>query len=175
MRAWVRRATALVFFVARRERHALHSDVMWQRRCLTVVVCLIAIAASGCAWVRGACGSALPGITKAQSYSHDGALALDQAEAAFERAQLPPDVQKRASEAISAARTELQAVNTGLRAASDACSQIDAVASFVAFERAWTPVENLLALQSDKLGASAGPTKVHTPAIVVEARRLGLM
>lgn len=129
----------------------------------------------GCSWVRGACSTALPVITKVQSYTHEAQIAVDQAESAFAAMDLPPEVRKEVAVNIARARTAIRVANEGLRFASDACSAPDAFGVLGEFIKVWPAVAALLAKHSDKLGYAPGTQVVADPAIIVEARLRGVL
>jgi hypothetical protein len=98
----------------------------------------------GCAAIRGACSTAVPYLTTAQSYEVDAQEAVD---------LLPADVRAEAQAALDIA-------NDLIIAAEGACRAIDSTTTFADFVTVWiTTVEPKM---------SAKPARV--PRVVVRAR-----
>lgn len=144
---------------------------LWAITFLTL--CMLVPCLTGCSWIRGACASALPVITVAQTYLHDATIALDQVEAIFQVLPVSDDVKKQAAQYTSQARQTLRVADQALATASQACTKPEPIALLKDFVQIWALIEGLLAQHSAQL-AGIGQPQVPTPAIVLESRARGV-
>lgn len=143
---------------------------------LGTLVLVAAVCVSGCSWIRGACATAMPVITAAQTYESDAQLTLRQIEQIA--ATLPIDDAAKAKilAALSDCEVALKGIDGALLAASSACSAPDINTLFAEFVTAWTELEPLIVMV---FGKTAMPQTQKprmplslTPLIVQKARGL---
>ncbi len=118
-----------------------------------ILAAFVALSTTSCAWLRGACATAMPYVTTAQSYEADAQQAVN---------MLPSEIRAEAQLALDVA-------NVAIIAAEGACAAIDSATTFADFVAVW--VNSVEPKMRAKLIASPGTT-LRVPLIVRKARGL---